>query len=733
MKLALTHYESSHELNRVIQAAHSRVNPVGPLTLSSYQWGDTQPRPFDTYSHLLVYFVNTWCYACIRAIAEWVAEIPLCVQKRQRVEGELEWVEQTDGDLYRLIQNPNSENSWQELSNDWIVSLLAAGDGYILYTKEDGGELWHCQSNWVTVKTNKFGQITGYHIADRGQSFDLEQAQVIHARLSNPTNAFYGVPPAKVVGQTIMTQLYLSNYLNKYFLNNALPGTTFSTDRQLTSEDKDRIRQEVTRLFSGGENAHRTAVLDQGTKLDRLAHNIKDLMPVELYKVLREEIIAAYGLTHIMISVMDDASYANATIARRVFVENRGLPTLRLLESALNMRLVPLFGKEMRCWYNRSAIPALQEDENTKATRVGILYHDKRIIKLNEARKSLGLDPDPDGDEYFTGPEASPLGALSINFAGADQPNDHAGSRVLDGLGLVDMDVDNWYDLPSMQKYRFGHYQKVLRLESTFQKLMKQFFTGQVDRLLGRLDKVTNSGKIMSNLFWHTRDGIIISGNAEPLFEFDVENERLLGTLAGLIQRVIRNNGNGAANEIKAGITFDIDSPQMQSIMEAFKNRIKRINVTTYDEVKQILKQAYDEGVGINELTKRLSEQFEQFGRARAKTIAQTEMAGMVNGARTEGYRQAGVEFKKWLPAYLPTSRETHIAAGDLEPIAVDQQFPVGAAMLDFPGDPSGPPEEVINCYCTLVPYLKEELSYKNDNGYKNRFLTLTKGEHLHV
>jgi HK97 family phage portal protein len=735
LKIALTHYDTpSHELNRIVQPQHSRVNPVGPLTLSPYQWTDVQPQPFDTYSHLLTYFVNTWCYACIRAIAEWVSEIPLLVQKRQRVDGKLEWVEDIENDLYRLLQKPNPDVAWHELSNDWITSTLAAGDGYLLYTKDEGGQLWHCQSDWVKVKTNKFGQIIAYHIADRGQSFDLEQAEVIHARLSNPTNAFYGVPPAKVVGQTILTQLYLGNYLNKYFLNNALPGTTFSTDRQLTPEDKERIRQEITRLFAGSENSHRTAVLDQGTKLDRLAHNIKDLMPVELYKTLREEIIAAYGLTHIMISIMDDASYANATIARRVFIENRGLPTLRLLESALNMRLVPFFSDDLRCWYNRSAIPALQEDETNKATRLGVLYHDKRVIKLNEARKQLGLDPDPDGDDYFSGPEATPFGSLSINTAsGVGQPDNQTGKQVHNGLGLVDMDADNWYDLPPMQKYRFGHYQKVLRLQSAFQKLMQQFFKNQKDRLLSKLDKITNTGKMMSSLYWYIREGEIISDKAGDLFDFYVEHEELLGTLAGLIQRVIKNNGAGAVAEINTGIAFDIDSPEMQSIMEAFKNRLKNVNITTYNEIKQILKQAYDEGVGINELTKRLTEQFAEFGRARAKRIAQTEMVGMVNGARTEGYRQAGVEYKKWLPAYLPTSRETHIQAGELEPIPLDQQFPVGEAMLDFPGDPSGPPEEVINCYCTLVPYMKEELSYVSDNGHKNRLITLTKGEHYHV
>ena len=64
---------------------------------------------------------------------------------------------------------------------------------------------------------------------------------------------------------------------------------------------------------------------------------------------------------------------------------------------------------------------------------------------------------------------------------------------------------------------------------------------------------------------------------------------------------------------------------------------------------------------------------------------------------------------KEWLAAEDDRTRPTHADAGRGPPIGMDDTFRVGDSDLQFPGDPSGAAEEVINCRCTLGYIIDDE------------------------
>jgi HK97 family phage portal protein len=657
----------------------------------------------------------------MRAIAEWVSEIPLVLQKQKTIAGNIEWAEVDKHPLRDLLARPNPDTPFPELLSRWVLSMLSTGNGYMLYTPEDK-ELWNCKSNFVKVKANEFGQITGYHIANRGQSFDLESAQVIHVKLANPTGDYYGVPPSQVVRNTILTRLYLSGYIKNFFLNNALMGSVFSTDQMLGDPEKEKLRKEIKRLYGGAGKAFNTAIFDQGAKLDRISHNIKDLMPDVLYKIMREEIIAAYGLTHIMISVMDDMSYANAKIARRVFIENRGLPTLRLLESVLNLQLTSQFGNDIRLHFDRTKIPALQEDENEKSKRIVEQYRTS-LITLNEGREQLGYEPDPEGDEYYSGPTMVGLG-MATGGEGGDKGGGTPGLGVAH-LSRFDSKQDNT-DNPRSIRWKL-HDKKVISLEKRFVRLMNRYFDSQLDRVLESLDEYTSSGKLMSRL------GLLLKvdlpdDKPEHIFKIDAEDAALAEATGPLIKQSVRDAGRAAVNEINVRLSFNIDNPEVQVMISRFENRMGNVNKTTYAEIKKILKEGYDEGVGIDEVERRIRDKYKQFNKVRSTRIAKTEMNGMVNGGAVEGHKQAGVTHKEWMSAFLDTSRQWHMDA-DGSVVRIDEAFQIGSSRMMYPGDPNGSVEDVVNCHCTYTAVIREEQHGRNlddDNGHRGDRLITT-------
>jgi hypothetical protein len=91
----------------------------------------------------------------------------------------------------------------------------------------------------------------------------------------------------------------------------------------------------------------------------------------------------------------------------------------------------------------------------------------------------------------------------------------------------------------------------------------------------------------------------------------------------------------------------------------------------------------------------------------RADRIARTETAAAVNG----GAHQAQIALaaatgrpmrKQWLATSDERTRHSHAHAnGQVRPLG--EPFTVGGHHLQYPGDPTGPAEEVINCRCTVL------------------------------
>ena len=87
----------------------------------------------------------------------------------------------------------------------------------------------------------------------------------------------------------------------------------------------------------------------------------------------------------------------------------------------------------------------------------------------------------------------------------------------------------------------------------------------------------------------------------------------------------------------------------------------------------------------------------------RALAVARTEVVAASNAGSFATAQVSGLEMSKvWLATEDERTRPTHRTAdGQVRPLA--EPFTVGISSLQFPGDPSGVPEETRNCRCTLT------------------------------
>lgn len=110
------------------------------------------------------------------------------------------------------------------------------------------------------------------------------------------------------------------------------------------------------------------------------------------------------------------------------------------------------------------------------------------------------------------------------------------------------------------------------------------------------------------------------------------------------------------------------------------------------------------QGKSIKHMADDLQKRITTMSRDSAIRTARTAVTGAQSAGRMDSYAAAekmGIKLKKeWLATLDARTRHSH-AMLDGEQVAQDKKFSNGCR---FPGDPQGPPWEIYNCRCTLIP-----------------------------
>lgn len=134
--------------------------------------------------------------------------------------------------------------------------------------------------------------------------------------------------------------------------------------------------------------------------------------------------------------------------------------------------------------------------------------------------------------------------------------------------------------------------------------------------------------------------------------------------------------------------------------------------VAVYNDVRDLLKRSLDEGWGDRKTkielgrllhTSKAKDETTSAYAARLRSAART--AATANAA----HRMATSDLAKkrgglrWMTVHDARVRPSHVEAdGQIQELG--HPYHVGKALLAYPGDPAGPPEETINCRCILIP-----------------------------
>jgi HK97 family phage portal protein len=326
---------------------------------------------------------NAIGYRCVRMIAEAASSVPLLLyQGKHELESHA---------LLDILQRPNPTQTGRELIENIVCYLLLAGNSYIEVSSLDGipRQLMALRPDRMRVVPGSDGWPDHYEYAVYGDNAKLSTDRVLHIRMFNPVDDYYGQSPLEAAQRSIDTHNSACAW-NKSMLDNAArPSGALvfaSNDEQLSTEQFDRLKNEIEQSYQGAANAGRPMVLEGGLDWKEMGYSPKDMDFIAAKNSAAREIGLAFGVPPMLLGIPGDNTYANYAEANRTFWRQTVLPVLGKVTDALENFVARQFSPDLRLGFDLDQVEALSHDRDALWKRV----NDATFLSADEKRQAVG-------------------------------------------------------------------------------------------------------------------------------------------------------------------------------------------------------------------------------------------------------------------------------------------------------------------------------------------------------
>jgi len=218
--------------------------------------------------------------------------------------------------------------------------------------------------------------------------------------------------------------------------------------------------------------------------------------------------------------------------------------------------------------------------------------------------------------------------------------------------------------------------------------------------------------KLLKDASQRSADGYEITGQVALDIVIREHRDEMVAAFIDHYTRVTSAFGGDLISSMKsAGIpeTKNVSTTFQDLILRWIKTtaalRVTKIINTTRNAIIRVIQSGVEDGIGQNEIAKRIREKTGGvIATARARIIARVETHAASNAANIQAAEALNVPGlrKEWLSAEDGRVRIDH-ANADGQTVDQAAKFEVGGSSLNQPGDPSAPPDQIINCRCAIA------------------------------
>lgn len=250
-------------------------------------------------------------YACVRALSEDVAKLPLILHRRLPDGGK---ERATDHPLYELMhRRPNPYQTAFEFREMMQAHLALRGNAYAFINRAGGRvrELIPIRPDRVAPKLGDDGVTVTYRV--QGVRDPLAASDVLHLR-GLATDGLMGLSPVTLGREAIGMAKAAETHGAKHFRNGAKPGLVVTHPGELSETAFKNLKTSVEEQASG-ENVFRVLLLEEGVTPTALGFNQRDSQYIESRAFQVPEIARWYRMP--LHKIQDMAASTNNNIEQQ--------------------------------------------------------------------------------------------------------------------------------------------------------------------------------------------------------------------------------------------------------------------------------------------------------------------------------------------------------------------------------------------------------------------------------
>jgi HK97 family phage portal protein len=375
-------------------------------------------------------------WACVRVIAESVAQLPLLVlDKSAKGQNRLA----TEHPAYLLLTlEPNPRQSAFNFWELMVATCVLWGNAYALIERD--GRYAPIGLHWVhprNVAVVEYGGELFYQVSGEGPP--RAAADVLHlAGLG--FNGVTGRSVLSVMRENFALGLSAQRFGTNFYENGANVGAVLETPTKIgdrpgapikpggvSSSTLERLRAQFERHNSGLANSHRVLILEEGLQYKRIGLPPADAQFIETRKVQAEEIARAFRVPQHKIGILERSTNNNIEHQGLEFITDCLGPWLRRIELECRRKLLREVEKAAyRIHFDTDAL--LRGDFAARATFYKTL-HGVGLLSANDIADMEDRDHVPGGDTRYVPLNMAPtdlLPEILLKGGGNPTPTDPA-------------------------------------------------------------------------------------------------------------------------------------------------------------------------------------------------------------------------------------------------------------------------------------------------------------------